>query len=369
MTDPLGGLPPQPAEEPPRAESPPPLRPPRTTTVALLIALGAVFAAEAAVSGDPAVESPAALLRLGALYLPAVLDGDWWRIGSYAFLHIGWLHIAFNGYALWVLMPQIELTFGPNLALGFFAATAIAGGAASAVWSLHTGHHALAAGASGGVFGLFGATIALYLRVRRQLPEEARRRIMRAIAVNLLINLAIAFKAPVDNAAHLGGLFSGLLLGLVAPRVREPRTLVHRAAQGVLVASALLLAAMEGAAVARAVKPKPRTLRAAGVEAQVPGLFIPLEPGLAGLPGAAMLGISSDREALKISPGEDAVHIGDRTWLRERGQEKGADVTRLAASDGGGRVVIELWCGADFCRGPAGERICEQVARTLRTTR
>jgi membrane associated rhomboid family serine protease len=348
------------------AEAP---RPPRPTTVALLLALAAVFAAEAIVGGDPAVESSAALLRLGALYLPAVLDGDWWRIGSYAFLHIGWLHIAFNGYALWILMPQIELTFGSNLALGFFAATALAGGSASALWSLHSGHHALAAGASGGVFGLFGATIALYLRIRRQLPEEARKRIVRTIAVNLLINLAIAFKAPVDNAAHLGGLFSGLLLGLVAPRAREPRTALHRAVQGALIGCALLIAAMEGAAVARAVKPKPRTLRGAGVEAQVPGLFVPLEPGLAGIPGAAMIGISSDREALRIEPGEDAVRIGERTWLRERTTEKGAEVTRLAASDGGGRVVIELWCGADFCRGPSGERICEQVAHTLHTTR
>ena len=83
------------------------------------------------------------------------------RIGSYALLHIGWFHLLVNAYAIWILAPQLELTFGSNVTLGLFSATALAGGAASALWGFQTGNAHLAAGASGGIFGLFGATVGL----------------------------------------------------------------------------------------------------------------------------------------------------------------------------------------------------------------
>src|SRR6202008_3276428 len=116
-----------------------------------------------------------------------------------------------------------------------FCATALAGGAASTAWSFWSGAEHLAAGASGGIFGLFGATIALYLRVRKGLPEHVRRGVMRAIGFNLLINLIIAFQAPVDNAAHLGGLLVGTLLGMVAPLLRGERRAWHGPARLALI--------------------------------------------------------------------------------------------------------------------------------------
>ena len=369
MSDPLGGL----APEAPPAGAPPPAkqkRPFTPTTWALLGALAIAFVAEGLVGHDAAVESSVALLRLGALYLPAVRDGDWWRIGSYAFLHIGWAHIAMNGYALWILAPQLELTYGSNLTMGLFAATAMAGGGASIAWAvLRGGQPVLAAGASGGLFGLFGGTLALAWRLRHRIPPEMRKSVLRRTLFTLAINVAIAAYFPVDSAAHAGGLLSGIALGLVAPLLSMPERPWHRATRWFLVGSALLLAAMEGAAFARAVRPKPRTLKGNGIQAQVPGLFVPLEPGLAGIPGEAMLAISSDGEGLQIQAGDDAVRIGDRTWVRERTEEKGAQIVRLAASEGSGRVVIELWCGSDFCRGPEGDRIYEQVARTVRIDR
>ncbi|TMA24485.1 MAG: rhomboid family intramembrane serine protease [Deltaproteobacteria bacterium] len=367
MSDPLGGLEPAP---PPR-EEPRPTPPRRRTpsTYALLLVFAAFFAAEGIIGKDASVESGAALIRLGALYAPALRDGDWWRLGSYAFLHIGWAHILANSWSLWVLAPQLELTFGSNLTLGLFAATAVAGGAGSAFWSLHQGTAVLAAGASGGVLGLFGATAALYWRMRHRLPQDVQRRIVRAIGLNVLLIFAIAYAAPVDNAAHAGGAISGLLLGLIAPLPMLERRPWHTVAQAVLIAGALALAAMEGAAVAWAVHPRPRTLRGAGVEAQVPGMLVPLQPGLAGIPGEVLLEISRIDNPLQIEPGEDAVRIADRTWLRQRGPGNKGEVTRLAASDGGGELVVEMWCGADVCRGAAGERIYEQVARTARSVR
>ena len=371
MSDPLGGLSPEAPQPLPLAQPlPKPKRPFTPATWALLAVLAIAFAAEALVGHDAAVESSVALLRLGALYLPAVRDGDWWRIGSYAFLHIGWAHIAMNGYGLWILGPQLELTFGSNATVGLFAATAIAGGSASIAWAaLRGGQPVLAAGASGGLFGLFGATVALAFRLRHRIPPEARKSVLRRTLFTLAINVAIAAYFPVDSAAHAGGLLAGIALGLFAPLLSMPPRPWHRAAHWLLIGSALLLAAMEGAAFARAVRPKPRTLKGLGVEAQVPGLFVPLEPGLAGIPGEAMLAISSDGEGLQIQSGDDAVRIGDRTWIRERSEEKGAQIVRLAAAEGSGRVVIELWCGSDFCRNAEGDRIYEQVARTIRTDR
>jgi rhomboid protease GluP len=368
VSDPLGGLEPSPVEEPlPRPQPPPQKRPFTPATVALLGIFAAFFLAEGLVGHDPSVSDYVALIRLGALFGPALHDGDWWRIGSYAFLHIGWLHIFANSWSLWVLGPQLELTFGSNLTLGMFAATALAGGAASAAWNAYLGHEILAAGASGGIMGLFGATIALFWRIRANLPPQARRGIVRAIAINVLIMLVIAWKAPVDNAAHAGGIACGLLLGLLAPlRLRPPKPW-HQPVAWLIIASTFVLAAMEGAAVARAVRPKPRTLRGAGVEAQVPGLLFPVEPGTAALPGEAAVIISRDDQPLTIEKGEDAVHIGDRTWVRETETRDGWDHVRLATSDGSGRLWVDFACGADFCRGEQGQQMVELVARTIRT--
>ena len=365
MTDPLGGLSPEPPPEPhpqPRTF----VRPPRPTTWALLIVLGAGFVAEALVGGDAKVEGTVALFRLGALYAPAVRDGDFWRIGSYAFLHIGWLHLLVNAYALWILAPQLEMAFGSNVTLGLFAATAIAGGAASFGWSFHDDSVRLAAGASGGLFGLFGATVALYLRVREGLPEPVRRSIARGIGINLLINLLIAFTAPVDNAAHLGGLFSGVLLGLVAPLHRAPPRPWHAVARVGLIAAAFALAAMEGAAVARAVKPHARTLRGPGIEARVPSLLVPVEEGYAGLPDVVQLQLRREDRPLRIEPGEDAVRVGTRTWLRQRTSEKGVDTTIYQAAEGAQTLFIELLCKDEVCRGAAGDAMLAQVAGTAR---
>lgn len=369
MTDPLGGLSHDPAPDPApqSAESGAFVRPPRPTTWALLIVLGLAFVAEGLVGGDPSVESTVALFRLGALYLPAVRDGDLWRIGSYALLHIGWIHLLVNAYALWILAPQLEMTFGSNLTLGLFSATSIAAGAASAAWSFYTDAARLSAGASGGIFGLFGATVALYLRVRKHLPEPVRRGIVRAIGINLLINLAIAFKAPVDNAAHLGGLLSGVLLGLVAPLLRGERAFWHGVARGGLIAAAFALACMEGAAVARAVNPGTRTLRGPGVEAQVPSLLVPMKPGVAYLKEVVEAHLRREDSRLHISPGEDAVRIGDRTWLRRRSTENGLDNVVLATADGEGTLVIEFACGDEVCRGARGEAMVAQIARTARS--
>ena len=365
MSDPLGGLLPEPAPPPPR-----PVRPPPTpTTIALLAALVVVFAVELIAGHDSSGQDPVTLFRMGSLYAPAVRDGDFWRLGSYAFLHIGWVHIAMNGYALWILMRPLEATFGQAVSLGLFSATALLAGGASFEWSVLHGASVQAAGASGGVFGLFGATVAVYFRLRHRIPPEAMRAAVRVLLINLAINAAIALSGFVDNAAHIGGFVSGIALGLAAPMAVLPRRAWHAPAQWLLVASAFVLAGMEGAAVARAFHPHARTLRGPAVEAKVRDLLVPSGPGLAVLPGVMALQISREAEPLRIDPGEDSLRIGERTFLRQRTSAEGIERTLLATADGSGRFVIEFDCRAPMCRGSLAEAFYVPTARTLQPPR
>src|SRR3954471_3733961 len=178
------------------------------TTVLLLAVIGAGFAAQLAL-GRHESESLAAF-RLGSMTAAPVWQGDWYRLGSYAFLHGGSVHLLVNAWALWALMRPTEAALGPFAALGIFSGTAIAGGAASLGWSiLRANTLQSAVGASGGIFGLFGAHCAIFLRVRKYLPPAARTQTARVLVYNLVINLALAFGAvaggiPLDNAAHVG---------------------------------------------------------------------------------------------------------------------------------------------------------------------
>src|SRR5262249_37200263 len=149
-------------------------RPPAPTTVALLVMLGILFLAEVWLSRGLGPDS-VVLFRLGSLSADALRDGDWWRLGSYAFLPGGPFPLLFNASALWVLMTPIEGLFGPAVALGLFAATAVAGGEASILGANLRQSSWQSVGASGGIFGLFGAHIALYWRGRRPVPPRARR--------------------------------------------------------------------------------------------------------------------------------------------------------------------------------------------------
>lgn len=361
--DPLGGL--GGPETPPPAAAP--LRRLRgPTTIALLGVLLLGLAAQGWF-GNGELEDPTALLRLGSLYGPAVQDGDWWRIGSYAFLHVGAAHFLMNAWALWILMRPVEATFGAAAALGLFAASALAGGGASAAAALLRGNvFAQAAGASGGIFGLFGATGGLWIRLRHRLPPQALRAAWRAMLVNLAINAALAFVFPVDNWAHGGGFVCGFLLALVAPLPSLPRRPWHAAASALLVGSALALFAAEGAAVARAVHPQPRVLRASGLRATLPWDLCPLaRPGLAMAPDIGMqLGIAREPEP---PPAEgEKLELGSRTWTRVRtGADGETQGTLLAAPDGAGRVVVEWLCYDDACRGVRGDDLGAAVAASL----
>lgn len=167
-----------------------------------------MFGWEAALGGS---ESLATLVRLGANFAPLTFEGQWWRLFGSAFLHIGLVHLAVNTYSLWIVGRGLEMYFGTIKFLALYSCSVVAGSLASAATS-----EVVSAGASGGIFGLCGATVVLGLRHRARLPAMVRRSLIGGMTPAIVYNLIFGFSVSgIDNAAHLGGLIAGLLFAAV----------------------------------------------------------------------------------------------------------------------------------------------------------
>jgi membrane associated rhomboid family serine protease len=341
------------------------------TTVLLLAVLAAGYAAQYKLGNG---EWDVAAFRLGSLNPAAVLQGDWYRLGSYAFLHGGLPHLLVNAWALWALMRPIEAALGPFAALGIFSGTAIGGGAASFGWNVLRGHPLQSAvGASGGIFGLFGAHCAIYLRVRRYLPPEARAQAARPLVYNLLINLALALYAangglPLDNAAHVGGFLSGMAFGAVAsvPTLLPPRPW-NRSATILFTLCAFALAGMEGAAIAGAVRLQPRILHANGAEAVVRWDVLESKPGRAVTADDEFLVELERSNRPLLSAEAPVVHLGSQEWQEaRRTTPAGARYIELVQPQTG--LLVRVICKRDPCAEDDLDTLAKQVASHARTT-
>ncbi|MCY2960541.1 MAG: rhomboid family intramembrane serine protease [Planctomycetota bacterium] len=190
---------------------------------------------------------------LGANQYHAIrLDGEWWRLVVSTFLHGGLLHLFFNMWGLRVLGPFAEAYLG---GAGFLTLYLICGVAAS-VTSIAWNPEVVSLGASGAIFGLLGATLAFFVRHRREMPKELFRGQLRSILMLIAINVALGLTIPqVDNAAHFGGLLFGFLGGFLVdrPLLVEPRMTVRRwigaAAMVVLIVPFLFVVTMTSALV------------------------------------------------------------------------------------------------------------------------
>jgi membrane associated rhomboid family serine protease len=180
----------------------------------LVFAIVAMFVIEIVTGGPGSMGGGplnARLLDLGALQPLLVANGQFWRLFTAMFLHANLLHIAFNAYALWLFGSAIEGNLGKtNMALIYF----VTGFVASAASYAFLDPRGLAVGASGAIFGIFGAFIAYNYRRRHLAAASAN---LRWAAIMLLLNalLAIGVRA-IDWRAHLGGLVAGLVAGWIA---------------------------------------------------------------------------------------------------------------------------------------------------------
>lgn len=153
------------------------------------------------------------MLGLGAKINAAIVDGQFWRLFTAMFLHLGLLHIGFNSYALYLFSPQVERPYGPVRFLLIYVLSGLSGSAFSFLFSPNA-----SVGASGAIFGLIGVVGAYLYRYRDRLAM-GRSRLMNLVSI-AAYNLLYGFIVPsVDNWGHIGGLVAGLALGwLLAPR-------------------------------------------------------------------------------------------------------------------------------------------------------
>lgn len=187
-----------------------------------VLAFVAMYVTPTDVDGWSEVENYGVLLPDGAFFsdvgqVGGVADGEYWRLLTAAFLHAGILHILFNMYALSLFGPMLEQFLGYVRFIALYFTTAIAS-SVTVYWLSPV--HQPTLGASGAIFGLFGASFAVFMK--RGLDVSS-------LLMLLGINLLITFTVPnISWQGHLGGLVSGLVLGgVLAYAPRQQRTLIQ----------------------------------------------------------------------------------------------------------------------------------------------
>ena len=155
------------------------------------------------------------LLHWGANFGPLDHAGQWWRLLSACFLHIGFLHIAFNMYVLYQAGPFTERLFGGSRFLVLYLLAGIGGN----VLGLLLHPLTVSAGASGAIFGVYGGLLAFLLKERAALRPEAVKAIGQSALIFIGLNLFYGMaSAHTDLTAHIGGLITGFLAGLLLAR-------------------------------------------------------------------------------------------------------------------------------------------------------
>jgi rhomboid protease GluP len=184
-------------------------------TKALLILIAIVFVFEL-LSG--ALDDDQRLADLGAIVPGLVQQGALWRLVTAMFLHGGWLHWAANSWALYQLGTLYEVLFGTKrLALVYF----VSGLCASTASALHI--NTVGVGASGAIFGILGAFIFSVWRSPQYRHQPWTKSLLGQLVFWIIVNLYIGYQFPfIDNVAHVGGLITGLILGLIPHRVPPP---------------------------------------------------------------------------------------------------------------------------------------------------
>jgi membrane associated rhomboid family serine protease/Flp pilus assembly protein TadD len=191
----------------------------------------AVFAGMA-LSGIAMDPTPRQLIDWGANYGPLTLGGQEWRLLTSMFLHGGLFHIFFNMWCLWDLGALCESLYGHATFAAVYLISGIGASLASVWW-----HPAVpSVGASGAIFGIVGALIASYYLGEFTMPRFAVAGHLRSVLV--FAGYALIFGAMsgrTDNAAHIGGLITGLVFGALIARVAPGREPLRRAAMILLV--------------------------------------------------------------------------------------------------------------------------------------
>lgn len=177
----------------------------------LLVFLAMVVADPRSIS-SPTIES---LLNWGALFGPLTVHGEPWRLLTSNYIHIGIMHLGFNMWCLWGAGRLAERLFGNGAFLVLYILSGLGGAVASLGWNPII----VSAGASGAVFGVFGGIAGFMLIRSGTISKTILRPLLGSTMAFICYNLFFGLINPwIDNAAHLGGLCTGFLCGMVLSR-------------------------------------------------------------------------------------------------------------------------------------------------------
>lgn len=183
------------------------------TTYALILLNVAGFVFELTKGTDTTNDQ--LLVDAGAFFTPSILAGAWWRLGTYMFLHAGFLHITLNLFAFYLFAPFVERALGAVRFAVLYVLTGLAGSGTLLFFQCVLGEeYAPAVGASGCVMGVIGATIAILFRAwwkeRAAIAGARLRLLLLMIGVQTVIDLT---QKQISFKAHAAGLVSGVLFG------------------------------------------------------------------------------------------------------------------------------------------------------------
>ncbi|CQR46845.1 Rhomboid protease GluP [Paraliobacillus sp. PM-2] len=173
------------------------------------------------------------LIEYGAKYNPAILRGEWWRIVSSMFLHIGLLHLMMNMLALHVVGTVVERIYGNTRFFIIYFIAGIVGGVTSFAFSPQ-----VAAGASGAIFGLFGALLYFGINHKRIFFQTMGWNVIGVILFNIIFGLVVP---QIDNGAHIGGLLGGFLAAAIVYFPKKKKSFQQIAATMVTISLTFLV--------------------------------------------------------------------------------------------------------------------------------
>lgn len=174
-----------------------------------------VFLCMVARNGGFLMPSSETMLRWGAGFGPFTTNGQPWRLFTEMFLHFGILHIGMNMYVLWQGGPLVERLFGNFAYLVIYIFSGLTG----SLVSLYTHPMDLAAGASGAVFGVYGALLGFLIVQRGAVPAPILKSLFNNVIFFIVANFALgAMQQHIDMSAHGGGVVGGFVLGAILSR-------------------------------------------------------------------------------------------------------------------------------------------------------
>jgi rhomboid protease GluP len=192
-------------------------------TQALLGINVAVFIAMVMGGVSPTEPTGQQLVDWGANFGPYTIGGQWWRLLTCVFVHIGVMHIALNMWCLWGLGRLAESVYDRWTFGGLYLITGLFASVASLFWR----PVGVSAGASGAIFGIAGALISAFYLGEFSLPKTVVSGLLTSVLKFAGYNLVLGtFLGHTDNAAHVGGLVSGLILGALIARLAPQRDAV-----------------------------------------------------------------------------------------------------------------------------------------------